>query len=119
MEHTKTPWTIEEVKDSDGGYVYARIGPQGRGSIAYSGVYGPNKSNAKLSEGEAQANAAFIVLACNAHDELMRTGLLILEAFDNDAHRSKAGESPTFFNGEDSAITAFRSAIAKAKPDAQ
>lgn len=63
-QHTPGPWTIEKVESSDNDtFVYARIGPAGRGSIAYSGVYGHKKGNAKLSESEAMANATLIAKA--------------------------------------------------------
>ena len=63
-QHTRGPWAIERVKSPDNDtLVYARIGPVGRGSIAYSGVYGDKKGNAKLSESEAEANAQLIAAA--------------------------------------------------------
>lgn len=52
-KHTPGPWTSA--------LVYARIGPDCRGSIAYSGVYGPKKGNVKLSE--IKANGRLIAAA--------------------------------------------------------
>lgn len=68
---TPGPWKVSPVV-CDGNFVYARIGPKGRGSIAYSGVYGPKKQNAMLSEAEAEANARLIADAPRLYAENQR-----------------------------------------------
>ena len=70
--HTPGPWAVERVK-SEGKLVYARIGPLGRGSIAYSGVYGPSKKKSDvLTEDEAEANARLIAAAPELLAEIER-----------------------------------------------
>ena len=71
--HTPTPWYFDELRGNDGmGYV---CGPADE-VITHHGDH-------SLSQGINQANAAFIVRACNAHEELVeaaRTTVRVAEA---------------------------------------
>jgi hypothetical protein len=63
MSHTPTPWQIEE-RDC-GGYKLADADGEFLSYLCQSRYPDDRKDD------EAEANAAFIVKACNAHDELV------------------------------------------------
>ena len=82
-QHTPTPWKVLQAGDPSG---VPRV-TSDKGGVAvicvnrYMGEKGPSA--------EESANAAFIVRACNAHDELVAAlrELLWTEQFDDDDPR--------------------------------
>lgn len=64
-EHTKTPWRVEHSQDSRGWIIGTGVNPQGESVYLMSG---PMRGE---SLGDAESDAAFIVLAVNHHEELV------------------------------------------------
>ena len=62
VQHTPTPWTVDETSYSDvDGHIKIRAADHAWVACAH----------VTDRRGEATANAAFIVLACNSYDELL------------------------------------------------
>jgi hypothetical protein len=69
-QHTATPWIVEEVKTSCGRAFKINDKPdQKYGIIAC--IYDDNTSLNERNHQEHEANAEFIVRACNSHDQLV------------------------------------------------
>lgn len=64
--HTPTPWKVHPTVNQHRYNAALDFGPSG---IAVGVVWGPFEKRAM--DAETEANAAFIVRACNAHDELV------------------------------------------------
>ena len=83
-EHTSLPWEIERMTLC----VISNNGPKGRMRVAdmrgWGHLTGKGDGALGLSDNEAfeiqEANAAFIVTACNNHDQMVKT----LEALRDD-----------------------------------
>ncbi len=88
--HTKTPWRVEEGTD----LIWGDCNPDDQTTygMGYSIVSGhtAHHQRGKPSIDEREANAAFIVRACNMHDRLIRA----LE----ELHATVVGESPSLLN---------------------
>ena len=102
---TPGPWSIELV-NAAGSLVYARIGPARRGSIAYTGVYGSRKVNAKLSEDEVLANARLIADAPRLYAENQRL---------RDALERLADAEDTYRLGDESGAREIDGALRQAR----
>lgn len=64
-KHTPTPWTVNFKGSAD------IVADFGGNDIAIATIDGPKDKTHHLIHEEHQANAAFIVRACNAHDALV------------------------------------------------
>jgi hypothetical protein len=99
MKHAPTPWKIEAKKrpyGSEGSYNIAFCGDISDG-IGYIGqIYN-------------RANAAFIVRACNAHDDLLAACKALVE------YRDRAGALGFQLEKADDYINQIRAAIAAAE----
>lgn len=103
-QHTKTPWKL-----ASRALITAKTAWQMPIAICYdaqSHVQGPDAK-------EADANAAFIVRACNAHDDLVAVVQERIRCIELEAHNS--GDDPTAI---DSQYDDLRAALAKAKAGA-
>ena len=88
MNHTPIPWALDEylLKES-----IAVINPK-ENTLKYSCIASVHKT--ARAKDEAEANAAFIVTACNAHDDLIEACKM---AYEKHGHQylfdalSKAG----------------------------
>jgi len=97
--HTPTPWRLSPESPRI-------IKPDYSRCLIASAMGHPN-SGFYPSDEEADANAAFIVVACNAHDELVATlSRLVAESTHHDGAE--------YEDGEWLALDAARAALAKA-----
>ena len=110
MDHTATPWDVgaskTEVLEYNGGKGPFRLIAQ-----AWQGDQITGAGSTGISQDEAEANAAFIVRACNAHDDLVKALKNLLDYADG-MHRAQAHEE-----GHDIDYETFpeaRAALAKA-----
>ncbi len=100
MEHTATPWQLEEretdfvLQDADGEFI---------------NYLTKSRHIDDLIDEEAEANAAFIVRACNAHDQLVKA---TRECLDQLEHEAKWGSNSEPLQD---AINSARRALAKAE----
>jgi hypothetical protein len=78
MNHTPTPWSIQHIYAADNTLVYCKFYQTGNKakSIGFAGIYRQTEKQ-RVSDDEAQANAAFIVRACNSYDDTQRALLEI------------------------------------------
>lgn len=82
--HTPGPWVVEESRVQDTGTLFETIRSEpistskepDTGDIAYL----------TLRQREVRANAAFIVRACNAHDDLLALAREVASQFDDVKH---------------------------------
>ena len=91
MTHTKTPWELYEIKTKDSDIAFS-IGGEIHGGGVIAGIYSHPKFDCrggktkhyydKDRKAQDQANAAFIVTACNCHDELLEACKLVKDFFD-------------------------------------
>ncbi len=95
-EHTTTPWELVEGEDSHG-HPYWHIYNGDFVITDCKGQYGNFELNV-----EQVANAAFIVRAANAHDDLVAAAVRAIKAIDNS-------------NADSGASFALRAALAKAE----
>jgi hypothetical protein len=76
--HTPTPWLIE------GATVYAlNEGGTNRMSFNMQGGWKHGSDDFRTTYGELEANAAFIVRACNAHADLVMALERLIEAWES------------------------------------
>jgi len=83
MEHTKLPWSYEHRKKKNGMYSTEVFCNEGQ-TIATLAWYSIPTDNGFTTNREA--NAAFIVKACNCHDELLKAAkeaLSIIEKYSD------------------------------------
>jgi hypothetical protein len=66
MSHTPTPWLYEITSDHAPAFIYVENSDNDLAGIAIADCKAVD-----LTYAECDANAAFIVRACNAHDELV------------------------------------------------
>lgn len=102
--HTPAPWVAVPVKGS-----YKRPVLIQSGTKLVASVNGTQLEPEQPSIGEAEANAEFIVRACNAHADLLEAAKDTLEALElnRDIHGDIYG----------SWMNALRAAISKAQGD--
>ncbi len=105
-KHTPTPWTLDTHKYTDDGNKCRTFVIHGK-DYAIGRIQGPFAVIGK--DAEKEANAAFIVRACNAHDELVRA-LETAETYFNEY----AAETPASAH----TLHHVRAALAKAKGEA-
>ena len=84
-EHTKTPWAFHINKD-DGCIVYG-INPDDMDEICYV--------SAGFDEGIDEANAAFIVKACNCYNDLVAALEGLQDAFIHTPGNTKGNKAKT------------------------
>lgn len=108
-QHDCCPWHIAHKITGQGPYVYTKLGLPGHRTIIESDYVGIAEVAGETSE-KCLGNAAFIVTACNAHDQLVGA-LRYCEAYfasslANDAHAA-------------SALMYIRTALAQAQKEQQ
>ncbi len=103
--HTATPWVYRKVKTSIG-FAY-RVGAEEivNGTHGATVLYDDNTILNPHASGVQEANAEFIVRACNSHDDLVKA-LKLCAAVCSGETMNK--------NGLIKALEAARSALAKA-----
>ena len=97
QSHTPTPWAVEGwliVKDKGVRYSIADV-----------------MTTANLNDSEKEANAAFIVRACNSHDDLVAAAELLLQQYDSSGDFTMGG------NLTNEPFLLFRAALKRAKGD--
>lgn len=110
-QHTPTPWIVKKVR-TQVGYCF-NVGPQHIVDDTHGGacLYDDSTSFNPHAEGEQEANAAFIVTACNCHDELvaaLRDAHDLLGQYKGHARYKRSREYCT-------TMTAIESILAKAE----
>ncbi len=87
--HTPTPWTIEISSSEDELLIFSA-----ENCVASVPIWHDGDDDDTLRD-LSHANAAFIVRACNAHDNLVTTLKLALEAL-NTARRFRVGDTDSY-----------------------
>ena len=67
-QHTPTPWTVDEALARDNRVI---SGPNGEVVVEVAATLDHDSTSDLLVDHERDANAAFIVRACNAYDDLL------------------------------------------------
>jgi hypothetical protein len=106
--HTPLPWTVQSNDPYGDVYVYGRGRKQGRHKQLVAQVW----SGVDRSTEVATANADFIVLACNAHDELVAA----LRGLNETTERYIAAPSIDHMNALTEGLRFARAALAKVQP---
>ena len=83
MNHTPTPYTVYE--NESGGF---DICEDQTGYLLAETCYQLGKPNAPKSKEDQQANADFIVRACNSHDDLVKAVSWAIIELQNEAPKS-------------------------------
>ena len=98
-KHTKGPWRSENAMSSDFNKIRYITGPDCEkiAEVQQTEYY---NSDTRMPQGEALANAAFIVRACNSHYELLEA----LEAAKKLMQKSITYENADTYNVIDKAI---------------
>ena len=113
-KHTPGPWRLEDWVDAGNGarVMAADGGPVCRvdGATAWAGVAGTGVRTSR----ERDANAAFIVQACNSHDELLEAleELVRINEEHNAAVEAVTGRP---LNWKDTYLERARAALARAR----
>ena len=88
MKHTPGPWVAQAIKGHNNTLVYKRIVANGE-PIAFAGVYKGHN---------AEANAEFIVRACNSHYDLLESCKLASDFITHLPEYIEATHSVTVIN---------------------
>lgn len=80
MEHTPLPWRIEDVRTPGGDYYWQIMGS----GKAVTSIHACREGDTTPEErAENDANAAFIICACNAHEDLVAALKWFFSMFDS------------------------------------
>ncbi len=106
-KHTPLPWTIDPTGDIGAWHIGSR-------------EYGPVVDLCDPMKGDQEANARFIVRACNSYEELVEAAKRALEAMESAWHELENGKATIgsqFIKREDmeARMGIVQAAIAKAK----
>jgi hypothetical protein len=102
VDHTPTPWGIDEENCGDGANITSAAG-----RVAWTSALRRIRGGERIIEAaEAKANAAFIVAAVNAHDDLVAAMKLALPVMSPPYGAADCGAYAT-------AYRAVRDALAK------
>ena len=107
MQHTPTPWHVETGVTWHGAVIENKCsGAKGLAVIAI-----PQGATQKQSE----ANAAFIVRACNSHDALVMVARLVADTYEAEQTRGGFPAGQTWHTIDHTTGQAARAALALAK----
>lgn len=90
-EHTPTPWEVCVCKRPDSFHLQSRARHWSLAAVYY--MVGCTDASQDVPEAEAEANAAFIVKACNAHEALVG---FVQEIADMSPSTFERGDDPAF-----------------------
>ncbi len=105
--HTPTPWNVRNDGKEYKGMTIAETAP---GSGYYSSIFHTTQRETQpklgggISQETAEANAAFIVRACNAHADLVETGNAVHAALFDLMHAYSAVQEHYGLKSESSTI---------------
>jgi len=110
MSHTPTPWAVH-VYGARSVEIHSDVLPA-IVAVMPDANDDPDLPADCLDNAEAQANAAFIVCACNAHDELVAA----LDDLNESTEQYLAAPSIDRMNNLTESLRSARAALGKAKP---
>jgi ActR/RegA family two-component response regulator len=81
-KHTAGPWKVKEIKTSCGRVFKIDREGEDRAHDCIACIYDDNTTLNERNHNEHEANAAFIVTACNSHDELLEACKQLLDKYE-------------------------------------